>query len=169
MFLISKSLKFIFILLLFVIIANCKEKKEERKRYDFYMLTIPNDAIVSMAYGRLANVFFYRGQYEKALESINNSIQILPNNPATLYNKAVIEIKLGKKNEAINTLKRVISVHENSKKAWYNLGVLLLEQKNYKESLKAFKNSESIIEVDSVQFMRSKEFREKGDDYWHIK
>lgn len=142
---------------------------DNHKRYDFYMMAIKTDNFLSMAHENVSVTLFNRGDYKKALGAVNKAIDLLPNSPSGWYNKGLTEIKLDMTKEAIRSFQQLVSIHPNSKRGWHYLGLLLYREKRLEEALIAFRNSQSIEEVNSVEFMRSPEFHRRGEAFWNIK
>lgn len=55
------------------------------------------------------------GLFNESLEAFSNSLKIEPNNGNTLYNFAYLYLLMDKKDKALNTLSRAISIDESLK------------------------------------------------------
>ncbi len=137
-------------------------------RYDFFMVEgNSEDALMSALYENNAVKYFNNQEYLKAYSYIQKSITLSPYSVSSLLNKGVIEIKLDKVDNAIVSFEKLVSVHRNSKKGWFYLGVLYDKIGENEKSKKAFLNSKSINEVDLSDFMKSEIFHINMDE-WDI-
>jgi CHAT domain-containing protein/Flp pilus assembly protein TadD len=86
----------------------------------------------------LGNDLFEVGQYEKAIESYEQAIDIEPNFGEALYNKGVALVSLGQYEKAIVSYDRAIAIQPDDYEAWCNRGVALGNLRRYEEAIVSY-------------------------------
>jgi tetratricopeptide (TPR) repeat protein len=83
---------------------------------------------------RLGTACYYLGQYERALAHYNKAVDLAPDDPQLLTNRAVVNQALGRSQPALRDLDRALSLHEN---AWASLyrGLVRQQQGDPKRAL----------------------------------
>lgn len=101
-----------------------------------------------MNYFEKANDFYNARLYVKAIEMYKKAAVFKENEGASLYNSAVCYIKLNQYNEAIELLKRAITIKKESK-YFFNLGYCYAMLNNYKKALVNFNTAWALDNNDS--------------------
>jgi tetratricopeptide (TPR) repeat protein len=99
----------------------------------------PNTGAVNNAIGA---VYFFRGEYEKAIDYFLKAYKILPTNPKIPYNLGLTYIKLKNfpKAERFLRISLKLDVQREIPKAVFYYGYSLYKQGKYKSAVKAFKD-----------------------------
>ncbi|CCW67025.1 unnamed protein product [Phytomonas sp. Hart1] len=80
-------------------------------------------------------------EYTKALRSADAILSMAPEHVDTLAMKGVSMFNLDRKEEGYDTIKKAIALNPSSTMAWHSLGVCQRSDRNYHETLKAFKRT----------------------------
>jgi len=64
--------------------------------------------------------FYYKGNYELALEAFDKAIEIKPDDAKTWSNKGVALGKLGRYDDALKAFDKAIEIKPEDAEAWYN-------------------------------------------------
>jgi tetratricopeptide (TPR) repeat protein len=88
-----------------------------------------------MGKGRM---FYYLGEYDRALSLFEAAISIKPDYHKAWYNKGVILVDLGRPDEAFEAYNKAIEIKPDDHEAWYNKGATLADLGRYDEALEAF-------------------------------
>ena len=94
-----------------------------------YKLRVDKDPKDVEALAAMGNVNMSLGRFDHAQEWYKRALKVDPNRTATRMDLAVALRYLGKPDEAIAELKRVLAKDPKNAGALYNLGVILLEDK----------------------------------------
>jgi tetratricopeptide (TPR) repeat protein len=84
---------------------------------------------------------YYKGDYEKALQAYEKTIELDPDYAGAWYNKGVSLVKLDRHKESLKAFEKVLELDPDNAGAWYNKGVSLVNLGRYKESLKALEKA----------------------------
>ena len=60
-------------------------------------------------------------RYDEALAYFDQSLELKPDNPSMLYQKAVTLKTMGRLNDAITQLQQAIDLHKNPPQSWQDL------------------------------------------------
>lgn len=93
----------------------------------------------------MANANFDIQRFEKAQEFYLRALDVDPNNPHIRTDLASTYRHLGNSDKAIEELDHVIKAHPNHEVALYNLGIILLNDKN--DSARAAKTWERLVQL----------------------
>ena len=88
-------------------------------------------------------------EYEKALEIIDELLELDASNIVSHINKSNILCILGKNEEALNCFEEIIKLDPNHRDAYFNKGNILAELKQYDEAIKAYDMAIKIDPSDS--------------------
>ena len=152
------------------------------RRKDYSDALTSLNAALQFKRGDKARVHFNIGkcweenlQYEEAIKSYDLAIEIKGNYWAAYNNKALSLKRLGRINDAIAELKKIIGIDKNNERAYYNLGCYYAILEDHKEALKCLKRavelspklkSMATTDSDFANLVESEEFKEitKDDD-----
>jgi tetratricopeptide (TPR) repeat protein len=87
--------------------------------------------------------FYYKGDYEKALEAYEKATEFNPDIATAWNNKGAALIKLGRLEEALEAYEKATELDPDYSEAWYNMGGILGALGRHEEALEAF---EKVIE-----------------------
>jgi tetratricopeptide (TPR) repeat protein len=73
------------------------------------------------------NEYFYKKEYDKAIECYDNAIEINPKTAYTWDQKSWTLVKLGRYDEAIKCCDKALELDPNNANAFYNRHVLRLK------------------------------------------
>ena len=98
----------------------------------------PADALAlsSLGYEDLNN-----GRLQQALSYFERALLQTPHNANAHFNVGFVCEELGKSHEAEVAFKAAIALDEKLDRAWYGLGLVLVRQRRFEESLEAFKRN----------------------------
>lgn len=119
-----------------------KENKlqEAKKIYKHLLKTKRNPQILRL----LGLIELEEKNYNIALDLLNESLQINPNNSECFSNRGVVNFKLNKLENSISDYKKAILIDKNNYNAYFNLGNLYKEINKLNESIENFDKSISI-------------------------
>lgn len=87
----------------------------------------------------LGNEYFDAGNYQKAVEFYQRSLEIQPRNPDVLTDMGISYRKLGKVHEAVNAFRMATEIDSEHPIALFNLGLVLRDDlKDYRGALTAW-------------------------------
>ncbi|MCT7952449.1 tetratricopeptide repeat protein [Ancylothrix sp. C2] len=87
---------------------------------------------------------FRRGEYEEAIESLNQAIAIQPDNYLAFSLRAVSQDKLGRYEEAIESLNQAIAIQPDDHEAFYNRAILQANLGRYEEAIDSYNQAIAI-------------------------
>jgi tetratricopeptide (TPR) repeat protein len=96
------------------------------------------------AYTNIALTNIQWEKYYSAWNSIQKALAISPDNARALYYAALIERRMGKPDEAIASLQKVVSQYPQSRDARRELGTLLYQQREYDAAIEQFEALQQI-------------------------
>lgn len=110
-------------------------------------------------YAELTEMQLQSRQFDDAISSANECLTIRKNDYNVMFLKAVAQFKAGKKTEAVETLKKILTLEgelDSNTKAQYSFALALYykAQGNKKEALKAFKKANQ----DSYKYASKEEY-----------
>ncbi|MGG7177009.1 tetratricopeptide repeat protein [Clostridium paraputrificum] len=98
---------------------------------------------------KIADYYWYTAENgEKAYEYFNLASLVKPNDPEIYYNMAMIKLKGDKEDEAIELLKKCISIDETSTKYHRTLGTVYLNQEKNAEAIKEIRAAYAVDKSD---------------------
>ena len=118
---------------------------EFRRAKAFLLLATISEPSNPMIYRTLGIVHIRLGEYELAVESLNESDRLLPEDARTLFFLAQAKVGNSEPAEAIELFERVLAKNFEPAAAHFGLGVLYLERNQRTESIDHF---ESALELD---------------------
>ena len=89
-------------------------------------------------YVTLAQVHNDRGQYNLALQEIQQALKLEPRDPAALLGEATVYASMGRRVEAENTYTKAAALRPQSWDGYYELGVFYFRQQRYVNAAAAF-------------------------------
>jgi tetratricopeptide (TPR) repeat protein len=84
------------------------------------------------------NEYFYKKEYNNAVQYYDKAIEIDPNYDKAWYNKGLALSYLGKHNEAIKCYNKALEIHVNEADAWNNKGCALYKLGKPKEAIACY-------------------------------
>jgi Flp pilus assembly protein TadD len=93
------------------------------------------------------NEYYYKKEYEIALEWYNKALEIDPKNARAWNNKGIVlaVLALEKYKEAIGLFDKALEIDPKDARAWNNKGILLANLEKYKEAIGLF---DKALEID---------------------
>ena len=82
--------------------------------------------------------YFYKGEYEKAKEEFEKTIELKPDHVDAWMNRGVVLKNLGQPEEALKFHDKAIELKPDYAEAWSNRGAALHELGKYEEALKSY-------------------------------
>jgi len=80
------------------------------------------------------------GKANDAIKNLKKAIEIQPNAPMLHYTLARVYLEAGQEDEAIKELQAELKVTDSKNElAWYDLGVIMLNRKDYNKAVECFK------------------------------
>jgi tetratricopeptide (TPR) repeat protein len=98
----------------------------------------------------LGNAYYSKGEYQKAVEALNESIKLDPNLSDSFFFLAMSYGKLKEYDKAVEAAKRAIELDPKAPTYYAVLGLIYRDQKKYKEAEENLKKS---IELDPKSFV----------------
>lgn len=93
----------------------------------------------SLILNNMANIYFSRGDFDKAAQLWQESVLSYPNYVATKYRLALVREKLGQTDEALVLLDQILAKRPNYLDPLILKGVILLKQRQFDEALSYFR------------------------------
>lgn len=90
--------------------------------------------------------FTEKGEYNRALQCYDNTLELAPKDIDTLNKKANILYKMKKYNDAVKWYDKAIKIEPKNKFSWNNKGLALYNQEKYEEALSCYDNA---VRIDS--------------------
>ncbi len=87
------------------------------------------------------NEFYYKGDYEKAIELYSEALAFNPNYDWAYNNRGIAYIDLEQYEQAISDLNRAIELNPNYANACYNRGIAYSSLKQYKAAISDYKKA----------------------------
>jgi tetratricopeptide (TPR) repeat protein len=91
-----------------------------------------------------ANEAYDAGEYDKAVEILNESISRDPRSVVALNNKGAALDALGRRNEAEECYRAALALLPSYELAWHNLGNCLFAQERFREAHRAYSRADSL-------------------------
>ena len=95
-------------------------------------------------YVTLARVHNGKGQYNLALQEIQQALKLEPLDPDALLNEAVVYASMGREGEAESTYKKAAALRPQHWDGYYELGVFYYRQRRYSDAAAEF---EHVLEI----------------------
>lgn len=120
-------------------------------------------------FGMLGVLYFYKNEYEKAIEYFQESLQLYPEQAHVIFLKAQAEEKLRMTKEAISDFKLYIELsNKHNKKneqdmnyAFISLGEMYYDKQKYKQSIKYLTKAIDIVPDNANVFFLRAQAKEK--------
>ena len=103
------------------------------------------------AYSNRAGIWYFKGDYDKAIDDYTKALEIDPGNTTAMYNKGNAHFKLNNLEEAESAFNRTLELDPNYSEAWYNKACLASSQGKIYE---AISNLEKAFSLDKDKFIR---------------
>ena len=110
-------------------------------------------------------IFYMREEFEKSIEVLNESLDLIPDDKHTLNNKAVVLGKLKREKEAFKTMEKLIDIDPLDGNSYDSYGELLLEFGKCEDALIKF---EKAIELDPTGWYLTSTYRKMSDCYKNL-
>ena len=157
-----------------VIIIKEEEEKDNKKKFIYIIIALLLGVIIMLLLLLLV-IVIKKKKEEIEIPNVNKIVERLEKKPIPkdklkiLIKKAEILYKSGKKEEALNLLEKISNFSEAL--SLYNLGVLQIEEKNYKKALKYFQqaiqnNNSKALSAINAAFCALKLKNKKLFDYY---
>lgn len=92
------------------------------------------------AWVALGNIYFDANKPEEAIPYYEGALRLKPDDAGVLTDMATMKRALGKSDEAVALLKKVVAKDSTMGQAWFNLGVIYsFDLKNQKDAIAAWK------------------------------
>jgi tetratricopeptide (TPR) repeat protein len=101
-------------------------------------LQISRNELLLTQYILKGNEYYYKNEYNSALEWYDKAIEINPNYAGALTNKGVALDSLGRHEEAIKYFDKAIELDPNLSPVWNNKGIALEKLGRYEEAIKYY-------------------------------
>ncbi len=127
----------------------------------------PDDINILMS---IANLYFRKGDFEKAREKLDNILTFDPKNSTAYHNRGVVKLLSNKINEAINDFRKAISLDIRSTQSYNALGACYVLRNAYKKGIKNFlislnieKTNIHILKNLAATYQLNGQFKEAAD------
>ncbi len=127
---------------------------------------IPGNPDCVSAYITRSDCFLFTKDYESSLKDLDNALKLEPKNIDYLLRKAkVLSSGMGKADDALKVIKKVLRINKNCCLAYEDMGHIYLEiVRNYKLAVENFTNAmkycEDTLAKAEIQFYRAKTYIE---------
>lgn len=124
-----------------------------------YEKAISKNSKDSFAYNQIINIYFQRGEYDKALEYSKKLIEI-ENNAIDYINKGNIEWELKLYDEGLKSYKKALELDATANLAYYGIGMIYFEKEEYNESFDYFQKYTKQVgeDIDAYYYMGTIKF-----------
>ena len=99
---------------------------------------LPARLLSAADYFTRGNAYYQAEDYQQALEAYNRSLELVPDNPVTLYNRGTTLAKMGQHEDALNDFNRALELRPDLPESLSNRGNTLHNMGRYEEALKDF-------------------------------
>jgi len=99
---------------------------------------LPPALLTAEDYLLRGNAYYDAGDYQQALEAYNRCLQLLPDNPNTLYNRGVTLYKLERYDEALKDFNRALELRPDHPDTLMNHGATLDNMGQHEDALKDY-------------------------------
>jgi tetratricopeptide (TPR) repeat protein len=89
-------------------------------------------------YVKRAAAFYFKDNYEEAIEALDKALEIKPDDAAALYSKGAALLNLNWYDEALKAFDKAINIRPGDANSWRGKGAALLNLDRYDEALKVF-------------------------------
>lgn len=119
---------------------------------NYRMAVVDYDAYFTAVGGRVNDVFYYyreqaalnARQFQRALDDIAMAIQLNPTESAYRIEEALINLRIGRYDEAVNQLEEVIRMNPEDGEAYRLLGICQIQQKKTAEACVSFAKAKAL-------------------------
>ncbi|OGP65098.1 MAG: hypothetical protein A3K22_03385 [Deltaproteobacteria bacterium RBG_16_42_7] len=118
---------------MFIGFANADEKVADISKQE-----AQKKALEHQTYG---NKYDDNGQFKEAIEEYKKSLEYVPNDDATLFNLAVVYLKVNKPTEAAETLEKVVKILKDDAESYNLLGMAYRGCRKEADAKKAWEKS----------------------------
>ena len=87
---------------------------------------------------------FHGRQYQRALDDINKAIELNKNEVAYYIELALINLRVGRNEDAINAINQVIKIDPNYSEAYRLLGICQVQLKKMSEACASFQKAKEL-------------------------
>jgi len=95
-------------------------------------------------YKEEGNKFFLQGNHQKAIECYTYATEVDPKNPIFFTNRSTAYFKMNRFDKSLRDADKAIKLDKKWAKGYYRRGLVLMEQKQWKEALKALEQAEKL-------------------------
>ncbi|MCX7832113.1 MAG: tetratricopeptide repeat protein [Actinobacteria bacterium] len=114
-------------------------KSPEEQEYYLALDLVKKNPNNSYYLQRLAEAQYDMGRYKESIKTYRKAIKIAPYRPMLHYGMGMCYLKLGDKKNAFKEFQEELKVTNNMNElAWYEIGKLYKDEKNYEDAEKAF-------------------------------
>lgn len=113
-----------------------------------------NSDLRESEYSMLASASAALGDYNAALEAINNALALSPSNYLNVYKKGNILLELNRPDEAYRTFSSMQSLKSRSQEAYYGMAKACIRQGNFSEAETLMKEIETAAPTNPQTFCR---------------
>lgn len=124
----------------------------------------PGNNTNSMLLSNLATLQRFQGRLDDAVKNYSLALDMTPNAVTLLLNRAAVLLQLGRHDEAMVDLEKVMSLDEKEEESRYTLGMMAMDEGNYEKAEALFNeirkyNSKSTLANEGLGMM----YKEMGD------
>jgi tetratricopeptide (TPR) repeat protein len=151
------------------------DKKDFKNAEKYYLLALKADPEYVKAYDNLGVVYRRMGEYDKAVEKYNQSINLFPNGKAAHQNLAAVFIVMKQYDDAAKEYVLLLKLDPNDPEGYFGYANLSLTQQQYDNALKYANEAFSLYEkqksplASDAQYLVGIIYYTKGDSKNAIK
>lgn len=136
--------------------------KQNQRTLDNYIKSIDG---YSQSYYFLGISHHNLEAYEKALEALNKSLDIVPDDLNAIFFAGEVLIRMEKYEEAREYFSRATKLKDDDLFSWWYLGVTEMQMKNYEEAIKIFEGKVLVLDEKNIEALTNLSFcyRELGN------
>jgi len=148
--------------LLEIAAKESKENPSEPLWQGFYSRFVPKK---SEALSLLGSAYYLKGEYQKAVEALNESIKLDPNLSDPFFFLAMSYGKLKEYGKAVEAAKRAIELDPKAPTYYAVLGLIYKDQKKYKEAEENLKKSIELDPKSIVSYLKLADLYYEKESY----
>lgn len=140
------------------------EYQEAAKYYELLIEEGVEEVAGTLIHARLGNVYLMLGQYEKALESLNEALSY-KDDPEIYYQIGFVYVQQEKYQEAIDSLNQAKSINPSLVSVYILLGEAFENLNQLENALKAIEEGILVNEINMDLYLVAAEYAAKLNDY----
>jgi tetratricopeptide (TPR) repeat protein len=123
------------------------------------------NSIDSELYIKITDIYITYAEYATALEYTDRILELIPDSPDALFNKALCLEYMEDYQAALESYDCYLAVESNCATGWYNRGIVLEQLKNHFEALESYRRSVTIDESIADSWFNLGNLYADMDDY----